>query len=399
MASLTKRPGSPFWIACFTAVDGRQLKKSTKIRHDKPGSRREAEEKAWKFEDAHRANLTDTQTREVLLEGHRARTGRELQQTSVRTWCNEYLRERQEDRVSQATLDHYRAAATSFCEFLGPKADQPIMLTEASAGIAWKKSLQERGISQVTTNRYLTAIRTIWKVARRRNLIAENVFELVPNIRNPIQSRRREFREEELKKVWKVASEEWRSMMVFGMYLGCRISDCALLKWSCVRWKEKAVHYYNSKSRHWMSVAAAPPLWDHLATRKRGQADTPLHPSLHPMALKYSQRSQLSHQFANLLAKAGLRPKVPKNKRKDGPGRSGGRQFHELGFHSLKHNAGTWLLNAGGSDGQRKSVLGHEDIKTSDRYSHASAETARPIMEKLPDPLGLVKSRREKKKR
>ena len=395
MASLIKRPGSPFWVACFTSADGRQLKKSTKIRHDVSGSRREAETKAWQFEDAHRANLSDQQTRLVVLEGHRIRTGRALRETSVRAWCKDYLEERKRENLSPATIDHYGSAAESFCLFLGEKADKPAMMVDESDGSAWKKSLLERGLSEVTTNRYLTAIRSIWKEARRRNLIGENVFEVVPNIRNPIQGRRRHYTDEELRKVWKIADEEWRSMMLFGCYLGGRIGDCALLKWSCIRWKEKSIHYFNSKSKKWMSVASPTPLWEYILGRKKGRPDEPLHPRAFPVAMKRSQRSQLSHQFANILYKAGLREKVPKNKRKDGPGRSGGRKFHELGFHSLKHNAGTWILNAGASDGQRIAVLGHESIQTSERYSHASAETTRPIMKKLPDVFSLGKKKKK----
>jgi integrase len=399
MASLTKRPGSPYWIACFTSADGRQLKKSTKIRLDETGSRRKAEEIAWKFEDAHRENLSDLQAREVMLEGHRLRTGRELRQTSVKQWCSEYLELRAGEKVSPATLDHYRAAAESFCLFLGERAYLPAMMVGDMDGLAWKKELLARGLSEVTTNRYLTAMRSIWKEARRKNLIAENIFELVPNIRNPIRGSRRDFTKEELKKVWDVADQEWRSMMLFGCYLGGRIGDCALLKWSSIRTKEKAIHYFNSKSRKWMSVAIAPPLWKHLSSWKKGLPDKPIHTRAFPVAMKRSQRSQLSHQFANILYKAGLREKVPKNKRKDGPGRTGGRKFHELGFHSLKHTIATWVLNAGASDGQRRAVLGHEDIKTSERYSHADAETTRPIMNKLPDLFPVVRSGQDTKKK
>ena len=61
MASLWKREHSQYWTACFTAADGRQLKRSTKT-----SDRKLALKIAEQFEQAARRKRTARQVREVI---------------------------------------------------------------------------------------------------------------------------------------------------------------------------------------------------------------------------------------------------------------------------------------------------------------------------------------------
>ena len=61
MASLWKRPRSKFWYACFTAADGRQLKRSTKT-----ADRKKALKIAVEFETVAQNKKTKGQLWRVL---------------------------------------------------------------------------------------------------------------------------------------------------------------------------------------------------------------------------------------------------------------------------------------------------------------------------------------------
>jgi len=65
MASVVKRTNSPYWTACFTSRDGRQLKKSTKTT-----DKNQAMEIAIEFERverrANQGTLTTNQIKKVL---------------------------------------------------------------------------------------------------------------------------------------------------------------------------------------------------------------------------------------------------------------------------------------------------------------------------------------------
>lgn len=86
MASLTKRPNSQFWIACFTDRSGRRLKRSTKAT-----DRKRAQKIADEWEGAFRIKRTALQFRRILTEGHREISGGDVAHLTVRDFIDGWV--------------------------------------------------------------------------------------------------------------------------------------------------------------------------------------------------------------------------------------------------------------------------------------------------------------------
>ena len=117
VASLTKRPTSQFWVACFTDRHGRRLKRSTAT-----GDRKTAQKIAEEYETAARRKRTALQVRKVITQLHREITGDEVSQNSLRNFLDGWL-ETKAPEIANSTLVFYRNAANKFLAFLGDAAD------------------------------------------------------------------------------------------------------------------------------------------------------------------------------------------------------------------------------------------------------------------------------------
>ena len=106
MACVLQRPDSRFWIACFTDIHGRRLKRSTKILA-KERERRQAEKIADEFEAAARKQRTAAQTRRVIAGLHASITGEGLPVQAFREFVTSWLASK-EPETSAATMVFYR---------------------------------------------------------------------------------------------------------------------------------------------------------------------------------------------------------------------------------------------------------------------------------------------------
>jgi integrase len=98
---------------------------------------------------------------------------------------------------------------------------------------------------------------------------------------------------------------------------------------------------------------------------------------------RQGRSGNLSNQFANLLARAGLREKTPH--RSKGKGRGGQRVANVLSFHSLRHTAVSLLKDAGIPEGVVMELVGHESKAMSAHYTHVGAEALEKAVAALPE--------------
>src|SRR6478672_10719307 len=124
MATLVKDshrpPRSPYFICCYTAADGRRLKKSTK-----ETDRAKALEVCLALERAEsmaaRGTLTETRARELIGEVLERTTGENLPFYTVESWLRDWLRGKE---ISKAEHTHVNYAHTveSFIAHLGNRS-------------------------------------------------------------------------------------------------------------------------------------------------------------------------------------------------------------------------------------------------------------------------------------
>ena len=155
--------------------------------------------------------------------------------------------------------------------------------------------------------------------ARRDGLITDNPAEDVKTVAQRGEKRsRRPFSLDELRSVLSVADDEWRSMILFGLYTGARLSDVASLTWENVDLAARELRFIAKKTGKRIILPLDGPLAAHSETLAAADSPrTPLHPRAFSIVEKQGKTGHLSNQFTDLLAQAGLRKKQPHRKTED----------------------------------------------------------------------------------
>jgi integrase len=299
VASLTERPTSKFWVACFTDRHGRRLKRSTKT-----ADRKQAQKIADEYEAAARKKRTALQVRGVITPLHREITGEEVSQTSFRNFVDEWL-ERKTPEIAESTQAFYRNAADKFLRFLGDMADADI--TEITRDhITRFRNEEAKRLAPKTVNHEAKFLRMIFRAARRDAVVSDDPAEFVDTVRKGKSTSRRPFTIPELKAVLSVADDEWRSMVYFGLYTGQRLSDLAMLTWQNMDLSRGEIRLISRKTSRTLILPIAAPLRRQIeALPTTDDPIAPLHSRAHAIVTKQGKSGHLSNQFADLLAEAG----------------------------------------------------------------------------------------------
>src|SRR5580692_3162130 len=174
MASLTRKPRSKYWFACFRDVNGKQRRRSTG-----QTDRKKALKIAEQFEQIGRRKLAPRTVRESLAELYREIYGETLPVATVRKFVADWLQTK-EPEVSAGTLAFYKKSIAKFLEFLGTAADLDLASMTRTTVLEFRNHIAKIS-SPVTTNADLKAIKMICRAAKRDGYIAENPAEFVRN--------------------------------------------------------------------------------------------------------------------------------------------------------------------------------------------------------------------------
>jgi integrase len=195
------------------------------------------------------------------------------------------------------------------------------------------------------------------------------------------QSKRRPFTVEEIRALLALASEEWRSLILFGALTGLRLGDCALLTWDALDMVQGVLRVTTRKTRKVLSIPLSTQLQTHIASLSiPPRSDAPLHPSAYASVRQEGNVAILSYQFAKLLQSAGLRNKPLLN-----PKGASRRTTHALSFHSLRHFTATTLASAGVNPIVSQQLLGHATIEIHARYVGPDHNTLAAAAAVIPD--------------
>jgi len=381
MASLIKRPTSKFWVACFTDRNGRRLKRSTATIN-----RKQADKIADEFEEAARRKRTAIQVRRVISQLHREITGDDFSHTSVRGFIDSWL-ERKEPEVARSTLAFYRNAASKFLTFLGLAAEQDLTAVTRDQLTRFRNE-QARLFSATTANHQTKFLRMLFRAARRDALVADDPAEFVDTVRGRNPTERRPFTLDELRAVLAVADQEWKSMILFAIYTGQRLSDIAALTWANVDLTRNEIRLVTRKTGKRIMIPIATPLATYLeALPSSDDPDAPVHPRAYAITKAQGKSGHLSNQFADLLAQAGLRKKTP-HRKTHGRGRGARREQNgNLSFHCLRHSTVSMLKEAGVPDAAIMALVGHDSVAMSQHYTHVGRDALEKAANALPDVL------------
>jgi len=385
MASIRKHPKSPYWQACFTLPDGTRTNRSTGT-----ASRREAERIANEFEDAARearsSRLTEARARKTIADIFAIANADQLPSSTTKDFLAAWLK-RKELEATGTTHDKYTTVIDQFLASLGSKARRDISNVTAADVASFRDHLAER-LSVGTVNVALKIVRAAFTQARRDGLVDVNEAERVSTLkRKSDRFERRPFTIPELKRILEAADDEWKGMILFGLYTGQRLGDIASLTWQNVDLQRQELRLLTEKTSRRQIIPLAPPLLRYAeGLPSSDNPATPLFPKASDTVQRLGRASQLSNQFYELLVSAGLAkkkthhadPKVVK-------GRSAKRVMNPLSFHSLRHTATTLLKAAGVSESVAMEFVGHDSASVSQNYTHIPALALKQAAAKLPD--------------
>jgi integrase len=375
MAALRKKELSPYWFACFTLPDGRRVQRSTKERQ-----RKLAQAKADEWEKLAKENAKARQAHRVIADIYKAAHQAELPDSTPQSFLEGWLA-RRKGEVSKSTFSVYSGRAQHFTEWLGSFATRPMAELEVSHFVRYRDELATR-LAPRSANQAIKILRSIFEDARRDGLLADNPAKDCGMLKTTKIQTRRPFTPDEIAKALDVADDEWRSMILFGIYTGQRLGDIATLTWANVDPQAEEIHLSTAKTGRVVRVPICEPLAKHIESLSAlDDPKAPLHPRA--SALAAVNNSTLSRQFADLLANAGLAKKRSHEAAKDG--RNTKRGMAALSFHSLRHTATSLMKNAGISPAIVQDIIGHESAEISAHYTHVDTAAKRKAVDALPD--------------
>lgn len=199
---------------------------------------------AWE-EAAHRVRSA-RQMQKVIAEMYRDILGEDLPSSTVRAHFNSWLA-RKRGETSGTTYTFYEAKGRRFLEWLGERANAELARLTTADVLAYRAAEAER-VSASTVNHEIKFLRMVFEQAKRDGLLAENPAETVKLLKRTAKQGRRAFTLPELQRLLAVVDDEWRSLILFGLYTGQRLGDLARLTWQNIDLDANEVRLVTSKT-------------------------------------------------------------------------------------------------------------------------------------------------------
>jgi integrase len=382
MASVRRKPGTRYWISCYTDSSGRQRQKSSKTTN-----RGIAIKLAEYLEQGYRRNLNVEQVRDGCAQILREVHGVVDEQVTVQDYAQRWLAKKQLE-TSANTRTSYGNYVRRFLGFLGDRKD--ILLANLTVeDFSRFREASAREVSRVTANNRLKCLRVMLQDALREDLVRRNCAALVRTLKKaPGTESRRPFTSAEVKAVYAAADPEWKRLIAFGLYTGQRLGDLARLKWRNLDLETLQMAISTHKTDRRVIIPLAAPLVDLLKESLNSDGlDAPVFPRAHGIVQAHGKVSQLSREFIDILIAANLRKDVPTHRAYAGRGRNATRIFNPLTFHCLRHTLTSMLKNAGVAESVAMDIVGHESKAISQVYTHMEIDTKRQAIGRLPNIL------------
>ena len=375
MASVIKYQKSRYWVAAFRDSSGKQHRRTTREINKK-----RAQAVADEFEKVAQKRLSAARVRATFSEFFRTHYGEDLPHASVRAYSASWLSSRTAE-TSAHSLRVYSLAVEKFLAFLGQRADEGLDEVTRQQVAAFRDA-QLTCSAAATTNLTLRVIKMLFRSARRDGYLLVDPAETVKSAKQSATFERRAFTVDEVRRIIDVASDEWRSLVLFGLYTGQRLGDIVALTWSQIDLERDEIGLTTRKTGKPLIVPIAAPLKEHLLAIVSDDPRAPVHPkAFKSVAVNQGRVADLSNQFGELLVGAGLREAGGSK----GVGRSGRRRGQELSFHSLRHTAVSLLKDAGVPDAVVMALVGHNSAAMSRHYTHVGREALAKAAQSMPE--------------
>jgi integrase len=286
MASIFKRPRSPFWFCSYRSGDGRWLKKSTK-----QTDRRKAFEFCFKLEEAERAalahTLTTAQARKLFNEVLERAGDSPLEDFTVRAWVLEWLKSKEASHA-QSTAERYRKPVQDFIAHLGKRSGLPLRAATPRDVRSFRDALRKDGRAAATVNFAHKAIASAFEAARRQGFIEANPAHAVDYLPTPPER------------------VEKARRYLLGYFAGLRLRDSLSLTWGNVDLPSRGLSLIprmTARTGKKLLIPMHPQLEEFFLKHPAGKRDSdPVFPSLYRLSVGGNRGA--SRTFQNIMAKS-----------------------------------------------------------------------------------------------
>lgn len=373
MASIHRRPLSPYWHAAFLGSDGRRVLRSTKLT-DKTKAMAMALELERASKLARSGTLVEEQARRILSDLMGRVGGGELKKpASIREYFAEWVKG-QESVHRGKTASVYKTQANRFIMHLGQRAARPLSSLSV-ADISGYRDALLKVMSVGSAKQRVRLIALALRPAVVEGKIATNVASAVQFPKSDRKAVRGTFSREQIQSMLGVADTQMKSLILLGYFAGARLADCASMQWSNVKLdaKPEMLEFVQRKTGKELKVPIHEDLRRHLVAIKPANASGPIMPIL---AEHVGEGVQwLSTKFSEVMELAGIDPGMEK---------IGARSVARLSFHALRHSFASALANAGVPPELRMKLTGHADAQVHQGYSHHEHEVLAKALAKMP---------------
>jgi integrase len=377
MASIFRKPKSPYFFAAFVDAAGRRCQKSTKLTN-----RTKAMDVAREWEKAAQAGragrLVENQCRRVLSEILETATGETMNFYTCKGWFDEWLAGKS-GVAGERTLLKYNQVARDFLAHIGERQNMPLTAIASRDVRSFRDALAKQGRAPTTVN--LSALKVLsapFTAALRMGYITVNPCAGVEALKDGADAEKDVFTPAQIVALCDAAEGEWKGVILAGYFTGLRLKDITEMRWEAIDLAEGLLNLKTSKTGARVTIPLVPELKEWLTRQPIGIGKAPVFPSL--AGKSGAGRSGHSMQFARIMGKAGIKGRVLRQRQEDGAGRT----QSSLSFHSLRHSFNSALANAGVSQEMRQKLTGHASAKINSKYTHLEIEGLRAAVGSIP---------------
>lgn len=377
MASVFRKPKSPFYFAAYRGPDGERVQKTTKETKRSPAIEKA---QAWERLAAQGRNrtITEANARRVVAEILERSTGETLHFHTAKQWLEEWVASKR-GAVGLKSIEKYEQVTDDFITHLGERANLTLAAIGPKDVRLFRDALAKDGRAPTTVNQTIRKVLSApFSAAMRLGYISTNPCLAVEALRDAVPVERETFSMQQVAALLKAVDGDWHGAILFGYFTGLRLRDITELRWESVDFANGILKTRARKNGAVLTLPLHPELIVWLQKQPSGIGKAPVFQKL--VGKGTGGRHGLSGQFRAIMEKAEIKGRALRSAKTE----SSGRNTSSLSFHSLRHSFVSALANAGVTAEVRQKLSGHADERSHATYPHYEFEQLRGAVGKLP---------------
>lgn len=232
-----------------------------------------------------------------------------------------------------------------------------------------RKSMADAGKSNRMIEHCLFTLNQVFQYAVKMGLVSGKMDMSDAKRNLAINNSRQRFltRDEAVKLIQLVRErdEQLALMAEFSLLTACRWGELVSIQWQCVNLESKSILLMDTKNKSDRNLYLTDRACEIIRKQPAGQPGDAVFRNADGKPYE-----RLPRTWKAALSESGLNTGITDNRMK-------------ICWHSLRHSAASWLAIGGTDLFKVARILGHKDLRMTQRYSHLSEQSLRDAVEKV----------------